>query len=493
MLEVVHLNVSTKSRKSDYILKNISFKLVAGNRIGLIGPSGAGKSLLAATIMVLNEENLLVEGQIIYNGVDLLTCSSAHLDTLRGKDLAIIFQNPEATFNPVRTIGSQLHEAITIHQDLSYPERVSLINNFLQRLQLHDVKDIFKLYPHQLSGGQLQRLTVIMSIINQPKLIIADEITSSLDEENTEIIVSFLDEYSDKYQCGLIFISHDQKQVYRLTDRFIYIENGTIKYNIRKEDTQTTPIINQYFEWSFGEKVIHNHSENTPLIEMQNGAKSYKVGKFFNKHHVDVFKGVSFLVHLGEIVGIYGASGSGKSTLAKVLSGVTSLDKGTIFISGSRITQIHKINPRDVQIVFQDSFFTFNPKYTIGTLLQEVYHVYRDLYPNEDFMQVLTPLIDKFNLSPELLNSYSQTLSGGQRQRFAIIQCLLVKPKCLILDESLSALDRKNQIQILEALTYLRNETDLTTIIISHDLDLVRFAADRIYTFLNGNIGLQLL
>ncbi len=487
MLEVKNLNVFDGHFHGETLLRNINFSMVTGDRVGVIGPSGAGKSLLASAIIQLLPKTLHRNGEVWFDSVDLFLASRKTLDNVRGKDISIIFQNPEATFNPVFTIGRQIDEAITTHQNLTKSERLHLVHQWMEKAQLVDFDRYYNSYPHQLSGGQLQRLSVIMSLINLPKLVIADEITASLDNENASIIMRMLEEHTQKPDHGLFVISHDLNQILPLCNKLLFLNGGDQQYFGNVHDGVNNAKLKEYLDFRLPDKVIDKHG-GLELLKLEKVSKSYFIPRILKSQEVVVLKDISMVIHENEIVGICGPSGSGKSTFAKILVGIETFDDGAITWNGVAYQKKYLPKPQDIQIVFQDSYHSFNPHYTMRSLFKELLFVHKRLYPGRKHDEIISPLMSDFGLNEGLLNKYPAQLSGGQRQRFAILQAILLKPKCIVFDESFSALDMQNISEIMRILFKIKENSKLSIIVISHNVDVLQKMTDRIFEFVGGNL-----
>lgn len=501
ILEVTKLNVGVRtSQHLRNILDDVSFYLRKDSILGITGESGSGKSMTAKSIMkLLDEKNdFRVDGQLIYKGKDLNQSNNKELNNIRGKEISIIFQQPESIFNPIMTCGKQIFEAIEIHQRLPKNEIKKKIHELLLSVGLDDSDRIYHSYPHQLSGGQLQRVAIAMAICNDPNIIIADEATSSLDQELKKGIVELLLDIKKRNQCSIIFITHELKLLTEISDDVLMIKEGKVIDFFRVNNAQAT--ISDYTLNYLKNTIETNENRKYEsqaagsALEFSHVYKKYDRYKFypFVKESNQALIDVSILLPTSMILGILGPSGSGKSTIAKILVGLESANSGDILINDVNISANYskdkKIIAKSVQMVFQDAATSLNPKHTIRYILNEVLDTFYRNSKNEKEISI-HDLFIKMSLGVDILDRYPDELSGGQKQRVALARVLLIKPSIIIFDESLSALDVVNQKKMMDLILDLHKSIGFSAIFISHDPLLIKYLCSHAIRMENGTIA----
>lgn len=545
LLNVIDLSLAIK-RDDQWvtIIKNISFTVHKGETLGIVGESGCGKSLTAQAIMrLLPQPNIKVtRGEILFKGENLLSLSSTELNKIRGNKIAMIFQEPMTALNPVITIGAQIFEQIKIHNSALDKQTIKqqvidLLNDVGIDLPLQRYKN----YPHQLSGGMRQRVMIAMALSCKPELIIADEPTTALDVSLQAQVLSLLNTLQKKYNASLIFISHDLAVVAQICQSaFIMyageiIERGEINDIFNQPQhpyskalllctpsqqqaarTQlpsipTSQLLNEapkdrikrfegILESFESQKIAHDKASllSSPrkasgdiILKISNINKNYSLPKplFSFKHpYVKAVKNISLTVKTGQTLGIVGTSGSGKSTLAKVICGIEKADSGRIELLQRPIDLTdRKLLATNIQYIFQDPQDSLNNRHTVEQLLVEpliIHKIGNVATQKEDAIKVL----ELVGLNQSYLTRYTHELSGGQKQRIGIARALMLKPKLLICDEPVSALDVSVQAQILNLLIDLQNKLNLSMIFITHDLYVVRHIADNIAVMHHGEV-----
>ncbi len=593
VLDVRNLRVEFPGAKQP-VVDGISFVLEPGQTLGIVGESGSGKSITSLAVMgLLPNPGKISQGEVWFQGnrsgdepkpqVDLLTLSPTQLSSYRGEQMAMIFQEPMSSLNPVFTIGYQLIEAILQHQSISkaearrqaiyslqevklipsddklreqYLEKIKSIDLATEPIPLTTDRDINTVinqqksswldrYPHELSGGQLQRVTIAMAISCNPTLLIADEPTTALDVTVQATILELLQELRDKRQMAMIFITHDLGIIAEIADVVAVMYKGKIvEYKPILElfqnpshpytksllacrprldrDTKILPTIKDFMEeylLSNGEIHIVEKPTSSVVIDSEDIAnqpaiklpkvgsrpqpllsvKNLKVGfpaqgmfgKDQNQYNWAV-NDIEFNVYPGETLGLVGESGCGKSTLARTIIRLIEPQQGSIEFQGKDITKLKgeamQILRRDLQIIFQNPFSALNPRMNISDLIIEPLVIHKTIKGKAQREERAIYLLERVGLSPDYLKSYPHQLSGGQRQRVCIARSLALNPKFIICDESVSALDVSVQAQVLNLLKELQGEFNLTYIFISHDLSVVKFMSDRIMVMNQGKI-----
>jgi peptide/nickel transport system ATP-binding protein len=444
----------------------------------------------------------------------------------RGNELAMIFQEPMTSLNPVFTCGDQVMEAIILHQKLTPKHAKSLTLELFKKVQLPEPERVFNTYPHQISGGQKQRVMIAMAMSCKPSVLIADEPTTALDVTVQKEILQLLKDLQKQTGMSMLFISHDLALVCELADRVMVmykgdiVEKGTVKEIFEKPKKPYTkallgsrptldvrykilPTIASMKDNSFTPQSITSQQRakkhqkiytKTPLLRVENVAKSYfsKVGGFGKKQEVKAVNGISFEVFEGETLGLVGESGCGKSTLGKVILQLEKATKGSIFYKGKEITSLKskdlKSLRKDIQLIFQDPYSSLHPRKIIGQAIIEPMEVHGIGISKKQRKEKAIELLSRVGLEASYFNRYPHELSGGQRQRVGIARTIAMEPKLVICDESVSALDISVQAQVLNLLNELKEDFGFTYIFISHDLAVVKYMADQLLVMNKGAI-----
>ena len=526
LLEIKDLMVRFRQGK-EYTLAvdGISFEMLPSETLAIVGESGSGKSVTALSVMKLipDPPGIVEAEQIRFltkDGrlVDLQRTTEPEMTGIRGKNIAMVFQEPMTSLNPVFTCGDQVCEGIRSHFDISGPRAVMATLELFREVRLPRPDRIFKAYPHQLSGGQKQRIMIAMAISCNPSLLIADEPTTALDVTIQKKILQLLKKMQKSRNMGILFITHDLGLVAGFADKVIVMYKGKIveQGNVSQIFTnpqhpytkgllacrpplnvrlKRLPVVADFIagEGKTGTELISGEERAEKHIQMYKLEPVLKV-KDLVKHFpgtraVDT---VSFNVFPGETLGIVGESGSGKTTLARAVLELIPPDAGRICFKNEEISRISKEKlkalRKHLQIIFQDPYSSLNPRLTAGAAILEPMKVHH-LHGNDKTRKCkVMELLEKVGLQPEHFNRYPHEFSGGQRQRICIARALAVEPRLLICDESVSALDVSVQAQVLNLLNDLKKELGLTYIFISHDLSVVRYMADRIIVMKNGRI-----
>lgn len=510
------------------IIKNISFQIKSNSIIGVVGESGSGKSITALSLMGLLPKGIskITSGSMLFNNSDLTTYRETDFQKIRGKEIAMIFQEPMSSLNPSMRCGKQVEEILEQHTTLPASDIKNEVVSLFNKVKLPEPNRIYKSYPHQLSGGQKQRVMIAMAIACKPKLLIADEPTTALDVTVQKEILDLLKSIQCETQMSILFISHDLAVVSEFADDIMVmykgqiVEKGTTKQifnspqhnytraliNARpstKDRLKRLPTINDYMDGSFNEEIItkekrsEQHSKiynQAPLLEIKNIEKEYftKTGWFSKPHTFKAVNNVSLKVYPGETLGLVGESGCGKSTLGSAILQLNKASSGKLIYRGKDITNLNKSDLRairkDIQIIFQDPFASLNPRLIVGEAIMEPMKVHRIGNSDSERKQTAIDLLTKVGLNESSFYKYPHEFSGGQRQRIGISRTIALKPKLIICDESVSALDISVQAQVLNLLNDLKEQFNFTYIFISHDLAVVRYMADQLLVMNNGKI-----
>jgi peptide/nickel transport system ATP-binding protein len=515
-------------------VKNISFTIAAGEMVAIVGESGSGKSVTALSVLKLLPTKTSVKGKLFFlskgkDSLDLLEATDKVMTSIRGKDIAMIFQEPMSSLNPLLTCGYQMIEAIQLHEQISSVAAKNRAIDLFKKVNLPFPETIINRYPHQLSGGQKQRVMIAMAISCNPSLLIADEPTTALDVTVQKTILQLIKELQLQMGLGVIFITHDLSMVSEIADSVIVMYQGEIvEQGIASEVLQNPkhpytkalmacrpslhpkgerlPVVSDFLvpQNKNNEKPIlldtqsiglYNSTPAEIVLQVENLTMHFFEKKSWFKKSVPTIKaldGINLTIKKGEIVGLVGESGCGKTTLVKAILQLIKPSSGKIILNGMNLPDLSKMAMRsirkDLQIVFQDPYGSLNPRLTIGAAIEEPLKVHGIFKNQEQRKNRVLELLDKVKLQPEHFNRYPHEFSGGQRQRICIARALALNPSFLIFDESVSALDVSVQAQVLNLLNDLRLEFGFTAIFISHDLSVVRYISDRILVMEKGKI-----
>ena len=458
LLRVKNLSLGLNNPKNEKLLiDNVSFDIKKNEIISIIGESGSGKTLTAMSILGLLDKALFnISGQIIFNKINLLSVNEAKIRKIRSHNISIVFQNPMSSLNPTMKLGKQIYEVFHSHIDLNYNSVNKRIKELIKKVKLDGVKNLFEKYPHEISGGQMQRFMLVMALASSPKLLIADEPTTALDVTVQKEIIEILKSLQKTENLSILLISNNISKRTR---------NNRLKLLYEKE----------------------------PLMIVRNVSKYYsRFVNFRKKVNFKALKNINIKLYEGETLGIIGESGSGKTTLSEVIMKIKKYEFGNIFYKNKNINKFNKtemLNYRkEVQIVFQDPYSSLNPLFNVKEIIAEPIKCHNIFEKKSEIDKKCKELINDVKIGQSYLNKYPHELSGGQRQRVAIARAISINPKILILDESVSALDVSIQASILNLLTEIKEKYNLSYIFISHDLSVVKHMSDKIAVFLNGKI-----
>ena len=528
ILDVLGLTISFEENKQKTtVVHDIDFSLYENEILAIVGESGSGKSVTSKAIMgLLQDKNTHIKGRINFEETSLLSLSSKEFAKLRGNDIAMIFQEPMSALNPSLTCGFQVAEILLHHKKVSASEVKKEVLQLFEKVKLPRPQEMYTSYPHQISGGQMQRVVIAMAIACKPKLLIADEPTTALDVTVQKEILQLLKDLQKQTGMSMLFISHDLALVCELADRVLVmykgdiVEKGTVKEIFEAPKKSYTkallgsrptldvrykvlPTIASIKDNSFTPQSITSQQRakkhqkiytKTPLLRVENVAKSYfsKVGVFGQKQEIKAVNGISFDVFEGETLGLVGESGCGKSTLGKVILQLEKATKGSIFYKGKEITSLKSKDLRslrkDIQLIFQDPYSSLHPRKIIGQAIIEPMEVHGIGSSKKQRKEKAMELLSRVGLEASYFHRYPHQLSGGQRQRVGIARTIAMEPKLVICDESVSALDISVQAQVLNLLNELKEDFGFTYIFISHDLAVVKYMADQLLVMNRGAI-----
>lgn len=521
LLEVQNLQIKSKEQ---ILVKGLSFSLQAGDTLALVGESGSGKTISSLALMGLLAPSLEASGRLRFKGDSLLALSDREWNQIRGKEIAMVFQEPMSALNPSMKCGLQVREMLQNHG--SKKNLKARVLELFRKVELPRVESIYQSYPHQLSGGQKQRVVIAMAIANNPALLIADEPTTALDVSVQAGILKLLRKLQNEFQMAMIFISHDLGVVRKVADQVMVMYHGELKESGSTEDLfnnpkdpytkgliacrpgpdthfRRLPLVQDFLLGHVQdlellppeekERRAQMKTRQSPLLALKDIRKTYrsKTGVFGKLKTLTAVKGVSFELYKSESLGLVGESGSGKSTIGRLLVGLEALESGELEYQGISLKDL-KTNSwrslnREIQIIFQDPFGSLNPRINAGESIAEVLRENKR-YSKEEAWNGALDLLEKVGLLRDYAQRYPHEFSGGQRQRIGIARALAMEPKILICDESVSALDVSVQAQILNLLNDLKEDYEFTYLFISHDLQVVRYFCDRVLVLKEGEL-----
>jgi len=495
LLEVNNLQVSFVTRMgTNKAVDGISFSVEIGKITAIIGESGSGKSVACYSMLGLipSPPGRIDGGEAIFEGRDLLQMSEAQLREIRGRDVAMIFQDPMTCLNPYMTIGKQLMEPLLYHKDVSTEQAKQRALELLEEVGIRDPESTFENFPHQFSGGMRQRVMIAMALINEPKLLIADEPTTALDVTIQAQILKLIAELQTKRDIGVIFISHDLAVVADIADDIIVMQQGKV---VEGGDSQHIfhnaehPYTRKLLAAIPADSKTPMEGEAKPLIQVRNLCTWFEQGK--HKEPVKAVNDVSFDINRGEVLGLVGESGSGKSTIGRSILRLVPVTSGSVTFDGTDVTQLEGGNLKNfrsrMQMIFQDPFASLNPRMTVFDTLAEPLLLH-GIENRKTVASGVLKLMDDVGLARNFVRKYPHEFSGGQRQRIAIGRALATNPEFVVADEPVSALDVTIQAQILDLMQELGREYGLTMLFVSHDLAVVRHLADRILVLYKGEV-----
>lgn len=470
--------LSIQNETGHRLVEDLSFDVYPAQTVAIVGESGSGKSISALALLGLLPNNLTVQGQVEFAGQALLSLSPIQLQQIRGKRIAIIFQEPMTALNPLHRVEKMMAESLIL-QGVSKADIRQQTLSLLQDVGIAEAAQILKCYPHELSGGQRQRVMLAMALALEPEILIADEPTTALDVVLQAQILTLLKKLQEQRNMAMILISHDLNLVKQYTDHVVVLNQGHVEEQGNTIDIFTHPqtaYTRNLLNHDFGQALLIAPSEK--LLELKNVTVKYPIKRGL-LNQIKTYKvaadSINFNLSKGEALGIVGESGSGKSSLALAIARLIS-SEGEICFHSNNLNQLNQkqLRPlrRDFQIVFQDPLSSLNPRMSVEQIIAEGLHL-QNISKQQSNLQI-EAVLAKVELSLEDKNKYPHQLSGGQRQRVALARALVLKPKLMILDEPTSALDRSTQMAMIQLLRRLQQQEQISYVFISHDLQVIK-------------------
>ncbi|EMF7446187.1 ABC transporter ATP-binding protein [Vibrio parahaemolyticus] len=495
-------NLSVSFTTNDGIVdavKNVSFELQAGETLSIVGESGSGKSVSTNALMKLLPDNAIVhpDSSIMFEGESILDKTERQMQRIRGDRIGMIFQEPMTSLNPYMRVGIQVAEAMMCHRSVNQRKAKERVLELFDLVHLPNPQQAYDKYPHEFSGGQLQRIMITMALINEPDILIADEPTTALDVTVQAEVLLLIKEIQAKMGMAILFITHDLGVVKHFADRVLVMCKGEVVEEGITEHLFSDP------QHEYTKMLINSipKGSKTPVDEKASeliNAEDIRV-KFLVKPHFiasrneyfEAVKGISLQLKQGETLGIVGESGSGKSTLGRALIGLLP-STGKIEFKGQNMASLSDKErfdlKKDVQMMFQDPYGSLSPRMTIGEIITEGLTVHLPYLNKKERMQKARDVLREVRLDPASINRYPHEFSGGQRQRIAIARALILEPSFILLDEPTSALDRSVQLTVIDLLKDLQKKHNIGYLFISHDLSVVKALSDRVLVMQKGEV-----
>ena len=515
LLSVQDLQVAFRTGRDERVpaVRGVGFEIAPHRSVALVGESGSGKSVTAMSIVNLLPDNAERQGRILWQGRDLLHAAPQALRSLRGRDIACVFQDPMSSLNPVLSIGTQLCEPLRTHLGLTRRQALARAEALLAEVGLPEPRRRLAAYPHQLSGGQQQRVMIAMALACEPKLLIADEPTTALDVTIQRQILELLAALKARHRMSLLFISHDLGLVGEIADEVVVMRHGQVREQgpvaqifAMPRDAYTKALLacRPTLDGPLPARLPVIDAMNLPaappaakdaqapvVLQVRGLAKSFwRREGLFGRHEFKALQGLNFQLRRGHTLGVVGESGSGKTTMGLTLLRLHEPSAGEVLFDGRDLLRLdereRQAMRRRLQIVFQNPYASLNPRFTVGQALVEPMAIHGIGAGRAEREQRARGLLQRVGLDAEAFGKYPHEFSGGQRQRVAIARCLTLQPEVLVLDEAVSALDVSVQAQVLNLLRDLQDELGLAYVFISHDLGVVRFISDEVLVMKDG-------
>ncbi|MBL0933729.1 MAG: ABC transporter ATP-binding protein [Rhizobiaceae bacterium] len=519
LLEIESLRLSIGNFE---ILKGVDLHIDQGEVLGLVGESGSGKSMTALTLMRLLPELAQTSGRVTFDGIDILNAPEAAMNKLRGDDIGMVFQEPMTALNPVKTIGEQVAEGIRWHTGANRRDAEDRARAMLDRVGLPEVKFPLSRYPHELSGGQRQRVVIAIACALEPKLLVADEPTTALDVVLQAQILELLRDLVDERRMGLLLISHDLAVVADMADRVTIMRHGEVMdagetgriltekahpytRQLAEASTHVPERVSRFIpppltpphkgEGDVDVEGARGRWRYPTLLEIRDVTRDYagrRRSLFSKPEPFRAVRGVSFDLHEGQSMALVGRSGCGKSTLARMILALDRPTSGSIRFGGEELTTKSEadLRPsrRNMQVVFQDPYGSFNPRHKVERLVAEPLHLLESQPSRSDRRERVAQALGEVGLSAADMDKYPHEFSGGQRQRLSIARALITRPKLIVADEPVSALDVSIRAQVLDLFADLNQRLGVAYLFITHDLAVARAITDQVMVMHEGEI-----
>lgn len=500
LLQVRNLSVSFQTNDGVVnAVNNVNFELNVGETLAIVGESGSGKSVSTNALMQLLPNNARIDAQssIVFEGEELLEKSEVQMRRVRGDRIGMIFQEPMTSLNPYLRVGIQVAEAMICHRKVSMAQAKQRVLELFELVHLPNPQQAYSKYPHEFSGGQLQRIMIAMALINEPDILIADEPTTALDVTVQAEVLKLIKEIQSKMGMAILFITHDLGVVRYVADRVLVMCKGDV---VEEGDTQElfTNAKHDYTRMLIN--AIPKGSKdpvdaNAPaLLKASDIRVKFLIKPHFiasRNQYFEAVKGISLELKQGETLGIVGESGSGKSTLGRALIGLLP-STGEIEFKGMdyrKLSEVQRLTlKKDIQMVFQDPYGSLSPRMTVGEIITEGLLVHQPHISKAERLQRARKALEEVRLDASAINRYPHEFSGGQRQRIAIARALILEPSFILLDEPTSALDRSVQLTVIDLLKDIQQRRNIGFLFISHDLSVVKALSDRVMVMQKGEV-----
>ncbi|MBX4970376.1 ABC transporter ATP-binding protein [Rhizobium binae] len=505
------------------VVRDVTFTVAPGETVAIVGESGSGKSVTSLSIMrLLQAEVSRIEGRVMLGGRDLLALPEQAMRQVRGNEVAMIFQEPMTSLNPLFTIGDQISEALLCHSAMSKADARAETIRLLEKVRIPSAASRFDEYPHRFSGGMRQRVMIAMALASRPKLLIADEPTTALDVTIQGQILDLIKMLQEEEGTSVLFITHDMGVVAEIADRTVVmyrgeqVESGLTadifhrgKHPYTRALLSAVPVLGSMQGWqrplrfpvvntATGESDVPAEAADTvavaPVLQVKNLTKRFDIHSgLFNRltSRVHAVENVSFDLHAGETLSLVGESGCGKSTTGRAIMRLIEPQAGSVLVEGREVLGLDRKELREmrksVQMIFQDPFASLNPRMTVGAAIAEPYLEHR-MGSSKQARDVVADLLGKVGLSPDMASRYPHEFSGGQRQRICIARALALQPKVIVADESVSALDVSIKAQVINLMLDLQQSLNLAFLFISHDMAVVERVSHRVAVMYLGEI-----
>ncbi|ELI5717886.1 ABC transporter ATP-binding protein [Vibrio fluvialis] len=500
LLQVRNLSVSFQTNDGVVnAVNNVNFELNVGETLAIVGESGSGKSVSTNALMQLLPNNARIDAQssIVFEGEELLEKSEVQMRRVRGDRIGMIFQEPMTSLNPYLRVGIQVAEAMMCHRKVSMAQAKQRVLELFELVHLPNPQQAYSKYPHEFSGGQLQRIMIAMALINEPDILIADEPTTALDVTVQAEVLKLIKEIQSKMGMAILFITHDLGVVRYVADRVLVMCKGDV---VEEGDTQElfTNAKHDYTRMLIN--AIPKGSKdpvdaNAPaLLKASDIRVKFLIKPHFiasRNQYFEAVKGISLELKQGETLGIVGESGSGKSTLGRALIGLLP-STGEVEFKGMdyrKLSEVQRLTlKKDIQMVFQDPYGSLSPRMTVGEIITEGLLVHQPHISKAERLQRARKALEEVRLDASAINRYPHEFSGGQRQRIAIARALILEPSFILLDEPTSALDRSVQLTVIDLLKDIQQRRNIGFLFISHDLSVVKALSDRVMVMQKGEV-----